>query len=92
MRKSKKLFPYQVNYAAQFLDTLGYMEKLALQELPNSPIARFIIFSSKNRLAVILDESGKVASLFELDIFRNWGEWKSNLISKGVLLFGGADR
>ena len=86
MRKSKKLFPYQVNYAAQFLDTLGHMEKLALQELPNSSIARLIIFSSKNRLAVILDESGKVASLFELDIFRNWGEWKSNLISKGALL------
>jgi hypothetical protein len=82
MKNSQKLFPYQVNYAFQFLDTLGYMEKLALQELPTHPIDRIIIFSSKSRVVVILDEIGKVASLFELDIFKNWGEWKNYLISK----------
>jgi hypothetical protein len=84
MKKSRKLFPYQVKYAFQFLDTLGYIEKLALQELPTHSIDRLIIFSSKNRVAVILDETGKVASLFELDIFKKWGEWKSYLISKGA--------
>ena len=85
-RKSEKLFPYQVNYAIQFLDTLSYIEKIALQELPTHTVKRLIIFNSKNRLAVILDVSGKVASLFELDIFRNWGEWKADMLGKGAII------
>ncbi len=86
MRKSEKLFGYQVNYAKQFLDTLSYLEKLAIQKLPYHTIERLIFFSSKNRIAVVLDSSGKIASLFELDIFRNWGEWKTFTESSGAVI------
>jgi hypothetical protein len=44
---SKKLLPYQVNYALQFLDTLSYPDKIALVENPFNPINKLVFFSTK---------------------------------------------
>ncbi len=81
--KSAKLKPYQINYALQFLDTLAYLSNVAHVTLPNDPKGRIILFSHKKRLAVIIEPSGKVASLYELDKIKNWGEWKVQEISRG---------
>jgi hypothetical protein len=81
--KSKKLKPYQFNYAMQFLDTLAYVSHIAHVTLPNDPKGKIILFSHKRRLAVILEPGGQVASLYELDKIKDWGEWKTQEINRG---------
>ena len=85
-KESHKLFPYQINYARQFVDTLSYLEKVAVQKLPGHTMDRILFISSKNRIAVILEPTGHVASLFEFDIFKNWEAWKNELIEKGSVI------
>jgi len=86
MRLSQKLLPYQINYAVQFLDTLGHAEKIAIQELPNSEPVRIVFFSSKNKMAVIFEYSGEVATVLELDKFKSWGEWKTYNLYRGIVI------
>ena len=74
---SKKLLPYQVNYALQFLDTLSYPSKIALVESPFNPINKIVFFSTKNRMALVMESSGKVVSVYEMDKFKSWDEWKT---------------
>ena len=83
---SEKLKPFQVNYAIQFLDTLSYAEKIAIQELPNADLKRFIFFSSKNRTAIVFESTGEVATVLELDKFKSWREWKNHLLSRGTII------
>jgi hypothetical protein len=85
-RLSRKLLPYQINYAIQFIDTLGYIEIIVTQELPGSELKRIIFFSSKNRMAVVFESSGEVATVFELDKFKSWEEWKNHNISRGIII------
>jgi len=85
-RLSQKLLPFQINYAMQFVDTLSYIDKIAIQELPNSELTRLVFFSSKSKIAVVFESSGEVATLFELDKFKSWNAWKNYLSSRGIIL------
>jgi hypothetical protein len=81
---STKLRPYQVNYALQFLDTIAYVSNVAHVILPNDPRGRIIFFSFKKKLAVVIEPSGKVASVYEVDKIKNWGEWKVQELNRGA--------
>ena len=74
---SQKLLPYQVNYALQFLDTLSYPHKIALIENPFNPINRIVFFSTKSRMALIMEPTGKVVSVYEVTKFKSWNDWKA---------------
>jgi hypothetical protein len=76
-KKSHKLFPYQKSYALSFLETLAYPEKIALVQSPKSAFDRIVLYSTKRRMAVILGPTGEVASVYELNRFKSWGEWKN---------------
>ena len=76
-RFSHKLFPYQKSYTLSFLETLAYPEKIALTRSPKSAFDRIVFYSSKRRMAVILGPTGEVASVYELNRFKSWGEWKN---------------
>jgi len=86
LRLSQKLLPFQINYAMQFVDTLSYIDRIAIQELPNSELTRLVFFSFKNKVAVIFESSGEVATLFELDKFNSWNDWRNYLNSRGIIL------
>jgi len=81
-KHSQKIFPYQKNYALSFLSTLAYPEKIALVTSPKSEFERIVFFSTKRKMAVILGPTGEVASVYELDRFKDWGEWKNYLLSQ----------
>ena len=71
----------------KFLQTLSYIDKIAYVTSPKVNYNRIVFYSSKNRLAVFLEPTGKVVSTHELDIFKNWGEWKHNRThTKGELI------
>jgi hypothetical protein len=81
-RFSHKLFPYQKSYTLSFLETLAYPEKIALTRSPKSAFDRIVFYSSKRRMAVILGPTGEVASVYELNRFKSWGEWKNYVLSQ----------
>jgi len=83
---SQKLLPYQVSYALQFLDTLSYPDKIALIESSLNPISKLVFFSSKKRMALIMEPSGKVVSVYELDKFKSWDGWKSAEVKAGSIV------
>jgi hypothetical protein len=83
---SLKLMPYQMNYALQFLDTLSYPDKIALIESPFNPINKLVFFSSKKRMALVMEPSGKVVSVYELDKFKSWEDWKSAEVQAGSVV------
>ena len=84
MHHSKEIWKFQKEYALNFLETLSFIEKLALQQIPGADIDRIIFFASRKRtFAIVLENSGQVASVFELDRFRNWEEWKLSRIRSG---------
>ena len=85
-KKSHKLFPYQKSYALSFLETLAYPEKIALVQSPKSAFDRIVLYSTKRRMAVILGPTGEVASVYELNRFKNWGEWKNYTLSEGEVV------
>ena len=85
-RFSQKLFPYQKSYALSFLETLAYPEKIALVQSPKSAFDRIVLYSTKRRMAVILGPTGEVASVYELNRFKNWGEWKNYSLSEGEVV------
>ena len=43
----------------------------------------YLFASRKRTFAIVLENSGQVASVFELDRFRNWEEWKLSRIRSG---------
>jgi hypothetical protein len=63
-RRSHKLFLYQINYARQLLDTLSYIEKIAVQKLPGHTMDRILFISSRNHIAVVLEPTGQVVLKF----------------------------
>jgi len=84
---SPKIMGYQKEYTLKFLQTLAYIDKVALLISPKADYNRIVIYSSKNRLALFLEPTGEVVSAHELDIFKDWGEWKHNrLYEKGELI------
>jgi len=84
---SPKLMGYQKEYTLKFLQTLAYIDKVALLISPKADYNRIVVYSSKNRLALFLEPTGEVVSAHELDIFKDWGEWKHNrLHEKGELV------
>ncbi|WP_297444252.1 hypothetical protein [Desulfurobacterium sp.] len=84
---SRKLMGYQKEYTLKFLQTLAHVDKVALLISPKAEFNRIVIYSSKNRLAIFLEPTGEVVTAHELDIFKNWGEWKHNrLYEKGELI------
>ncbi len=61
--------------------------KIALVENPKNPINKIIFFSSKNRFAVVMEPSGRVVSVYEINKFKAWNEWKSaELAANSVVL------
>jgi hypothetical protein len=84
---SKRLLGHQKEYTLKFLQTLAYIDRVALLISPKANYNRIVVYSSKNRLALFLEPTGEVVSAHELDIFKDWGEWKQNRIyQKGELV------
>ena len=66
-----------MNYALSYLGTLAYPEKIASTRSPKSELDRIVFYSTKRRMAVILSPTGEVASVYELNRFKSWSEWKN---------------
>jgi len=86
MKHSGNISEYQLFYAMEFLSILGKPERIALVVSPNTTIDRIVFYAFSDRqhkIAVVLENGGKVVSIHALDKFRSWEHWKEKRLFLG---------